>query len=314
MNDKIPQNQPNQNWVWWIMGIITFFFIIVIFSQNKQTVTPAVTSPVVNNTEENISLNQSTDNQESGTYYPTQKNDCLHTSAIKFSITEESRMKEIMLSVMQRDDMPTLAIYNEFWTIMNRHGKLCEEDIALTKNVFNASAECNKLFYQDALLSLRAGQAYKSPQRLDCENKTIRALLTADKAAARIKTNEESMLKIANGDPIGTATGNIIFTEEIIQATLDDIDAKLERIDMLFATTPPLFSDNTPTQSNEEPSLHITRNPALDKQCEEEHGPSVYKSVPQSLGGGAYCDCKTGYILKPMVDNYGRQSSWCVKE
>ncbi len=48
-----------------------------------------------------------------------------------------------------------------------------------------------------------------------------------------------------------------------------------------------------------------------DKNCEKLHGPSVYKTNPQSLGGGAYCDCKPGYTLKLTKLSDGTPSSWC---
>jgi cyclophilin family peptidyl-prolyl cis-trans isomerase/phage shock protein PspC (stress-responsive transcriptional regulator) len=230
--------------------------------------------------------------------------ECLQTSMVQFSATEESRMKEIILSVMQGNaDMLTPVIYDEFWSIMNRHGKLCEEDIVLTKDSFAAATVCMKLFYLDALQSLNAGRAYKSDQRLDCENRTILALLPADKAAARIKANDELMLKIANKQPVETATGNVVFTKEMIESTLADMNAKLERFDKLF-------TQNAPPIGYEQ---FASENSALDEQCEKDHGPSVYKSLPDSAGGGAYCDCKPGYTLKPMMLDNGTPSSWCVK-
>ncbi|MEI6296393.1 MAG: hypothetical protein WCO84_01945 [bacterium] len=161
---------------------------------------------------------------------------CIHSGEVKFTIAEETRMKEIMVSVLQGDaSIPTSdAVYNEFWSIMDRHGRLCEEDLVLTRDVGVFTQECNRLFYQDALYSLRMGQVYKSPERLDCENKTILRLLPEDKADVRIRANEVLMNKIANGEPIATPRGNVIFTEEIIQATLGDLIAKLEKINKLF--------------------------------------------------------------------------------
>lgn len=236
----------------------------------------------------------------------TTQTGCLHTNMVKFSVTEEARLKEIMVSVMQGDiNMPTPLIYEEFWSIMDKYGRLCEEDITLTKDSIAATSECNKLFYQDALISLRTGKSYKSAQRLNCENKTILALLPTDKANAKIKANEDLMLRITNGQPIATATGSIVFTKETIQSTLNDISTKLEGLNRLF-------SKSVPSKSN---SKQLDSEKAvLDKGCEDIHGPSVYVSIPKSDGGGAYCDCKPGYILKPMKTAEGVLSSWCVKK
>ena len=184
------------------------------------------------------------------------KEECLHTNMVQFSTTEESRMKEIILSVMQGNaDTLTPVIYNEFWSIMNRHGKLCEEDIASTKDSFAAATACTKLFYLDALQSLNTGRVYKSVQRLDCENKTILALLPADKAATRIKANDELMFKIASKQPVDTATDNVIFTKEMIESTLVDMNAKLERFDKLFTQNSPPTSASVNSQNGQSPEV-----------------------------------------------------------
>lgn len=221
-------------------------------------------------------------------------NECLHTSAVHFSDIENSRMKEIMVSVMQGDiNMPTIAIYNEFWSTMFSHGRLCQEDLTLTRDGLALASECNKLFYQDALISLHTKEAYKSSERLNCEDKT------------RVKANAELMLSIATGQPIRTANGSVVFTEEVIQTSLNDINKKLEGLDRLFSSIAP------PEPVSKQPVLGSST--PEDKSCEATHGPSVYVLNPASTGGGAWCDCKPGYESK-LISTADGPSSWCFKK
>jgi len=237
--------------------------------------------------------------------------ECFHSNMIKFTSIEESRMKEIMKSVLQGGiDMPTITIYNEFWSIMNRHGRLCEEDLALTREGIASEVECTALFYQDALQSLLKGKSYKSSQRISCESKTILALFSADEANARLRANEELMFRIANRQSITTPSGDVVFTEKMIQSTLNDLNARLERVNKLFSTTSPSF--NSQKLFEQEIDQLISEDSKINnKLCEEQHGPSIYKSMP---GGGSYCDCKPGYVLRPIMDGKRIVSSWCVKE
>jgi hypothetical protein len=162
---------------------------------------------------------------------------CVQASDLQLSAVDESRINEIILSVMQGGvGMPTAVMHSELWSILDQQGELCEEDIALTRETMTVAMECNRHFYQDVLYALHTGVPHKSSQRLDCEN-TIVALLSADEASERISENENLMRKIIQGQPISTASGDVVFTEEVIESTLRDIEAKLGRINNLFTRT-----------------------------------------------------------------------------
>lgn len=255
-----------------IITIIVAFFILAAWLGQKDEV------------QQNLVLQGTT---------PVAVSGCLHSNEVNFSASEELRLKEIMVSVMQGNaDMPTPAIYNEFWSTMFAHGTLCQEDLALTRSSLASAAECNKLFYQDALTSLRAGKTYRSSQRSSCEDKT------------RVAANEELMFKIATGQPVVTASGSIVFTERTVQTSLNDINTKLDGLDRLFSSTAPLVSSNRPSSVN---------STLEDRSCEETHGPSTYVSNPASAGGGAWCDCKPGYESK-LISTADGPSSWCYKK
>lgn len=265
----------------WMTTVIVAFFVIVIWMIGGKEV---------------VLQNNVLSKKEEQRQIPTTPiaRDCLHASEVQFSTTEESRLKEIMISVMQGNaDMPTLAIYNEFWSIMFSHGRLCQEDLALTRDTFALGVECSKLFYQDALVSLRRNTVYRSPEGLACEDKT------------RMVTNEKLMARIVNGVSVETASGNVIFTEGTIQSTIKDIGIKLDGLDRLFSSSAPLVRSNQSISASASPTLE-------DKSCEDTHGPSVYILNPASSGGGAWCDCKPGYVSK-LIRTANGMSSWCFK-
>ncbi len=226
--------------------------------------------------------------------------ECVRYTDNLFSESEESRMNEIALSVGQKEGMPTIQVYNEFWQIVNSHGKLCDSEINLLKNKLTALYECNWFFYQDALYSITTRDVYKGPERLDCEQRIMPSLLSKEEARARVASNQDLMYKIANKQEIETPDGIIIFTEDFIMATLTNQNHQLERFYTLFSTTPPTSE-----------SYSVSDN---DKECERVHGPSTYKTIRESLGGGAYCVCRPGYKDKPIRTSSGENSSWCFKE
>lgn len=165
---------------------------------------------------------------------------CIHTP--QFDTNEESRMKEIMLTVMQSD--VTTTLYTNFWSTMDKYGKICDEDIQLTKEILMAAQGCNKYFYEDALSSVRSGQIYKSQGRATCENKTYFEIFSSansttarEKTIARINMNNTMLRQIALGQPIATPSGGVVFTEELILTTLDNINAVFKRVDTLFTRT-----------------------------------------------------------------------------
>jgi len=163
---------------------------------------------------------------------------CINWSAVQSSAADQLRFNEIVFLVMNGGaDMPTRAIYDEFWALINKSGEICKEDIAQLRDHSLIAMECNKYFYQDALVAIRIGKSYKSSERANCEEKTLTVLLTPEKADARIAANEKAISEIATGQPVlQSATGqSIIFTKETIQATLDDMNAKIERVNKLFS-------------------------------------------------------------------------------
>lgn len=83
---------------------------------------------------------------------------------------------------------------------------------------------------------------------------------------------------------------------------------------LLFATQGVFaFSDINninPCPSGKEMSNISNKCLTYDQLCVEQYGPSKYKKVPNSLGGGAYCECNEGYdrdfgqkCLKAEVNN-----------
>lgn len=219
----------------------------------------------------------------------------------EISQADQTRIKEIFTGVLQNTISVTPSLKNEFKSIFKKYNATDAEitDFATYGPAFMANYQ--RLFFTDASQAVSSGAPVKSYERLNLEKEAVsRGLMTSE----RVIANDEEMKLIASHRPvIGSDGRQIVFSEEIIRSSLDGINAKLDMLNQLFFTSASL-------KNNDEPS--VSKNAALDKSCEDTHGPSIYKLMPGS-DGGAYCDCKPGYTLKPMKTAEGVLSSWCTK-
>lgn len=164
----------------------------------------------------------------------------LVVSCIKWptlNASDSSRVQEIFKATLSPDGSLTTETHEEFWSILDRYGVICEGELQQIKQVLVAASECQKLFYEDAFVSQRTGQAFKSSDRLDCENNVIKHAYPAEKADTIIKAEQELMEKIASGSPIAQLDGHP-YTPERIQRDLDASIAVLERANQLFTKQP----------------------------------------------------------------------------
>jgi len=228
----------------------------------------------------------------------------LHSSQVKYTDEETARMQEIMKNVMADTAMPTTAVYNEFWTLLNKHGQICGADIDATKAAFSGILPCQKIFYGDALKSVIASNPVISDELVACQ-KSVKSLMTESKWNEWVNGMNNDMRMIAKGLPVYTSSGKVILVKDAIQKSQQEIDSVLARLDALFSSVTPIDTGSVSSGSD------TATKSDNDLACERDHGPSRY--VELSAGQGAYCDCLKGYIPKPMKIN-GTNSSWCVKQ
>lgn len=219
----------------------------------------------------------------------------------EISQADQTRIREIFTGVLQNTISVTPSLKNEFKSIFEKYNATDAEitDFATYGPAFAVNYQ--KMFFIDASQAVSSGTPVKSYERLNLEKEAVsRGLMTTE----RVTANNEEMKLIASHQLVTGSDGRqIIFTKEIIQSSLNGINAKLGMLSQLLSTSAQLKADD---------GLPVSKNAALDKGCEDIHGPSIYKLMPGSEGG-AYCDCKPGYILKPIKTADGVLSSWCTK-
>ncbi len=221
----------------------------------------------------------------------------------EISQIDQARMKEIVTGVMQNTILVTPDLKNELRGIFTKYNMTDKEISDFATYGPALAVVYQAYFFLDALKAVSSGSPIKSDARLSFEQESIsRGLMTSE----RIKANDEEMNLIANHQPIVGPTGTkVIFTTDSINSTLSNIGLVADRLSELFTSNTALDS------GNKQP---VSENIDANGGCDDLHGPSVYKTVPQSAGGGAYCDCKPGYTAKLTTTADGTPSSWCTKE
>lgn len=142
-------------------------------------------------------------------------------------------MKEIVLNTIQNPNYLTPAIHKEFWTIINKYEKnLSQDDINYMKGINAGVYEYMRMFYTDALISLKTGNSFKSNERKDYEKLLLKlGVLKKD----RVESNDLFMDNVALKKPVSTESGSIILTEDMIRDALDKVKAVSKRIDLLYS-------------------------------------------------------------------------------
>lgn len=153
----------------------------------------------------------------------------------RLSSTDKSRLREITTAVMQENGMPTTKIYQEFWGIWGKMS-LSQQDYGYMRLIMvGASADYQKLFWEDAMTAFQTGRPFKSNEREQLEKKLQEAQLMTN---FRVQQNDDFIEKVAKREPINAPQGTAFITDVEIRNTLDNIEAITQRINRLF--TPPI--------------------------------------------------------------------------
>jgi len=150
----------------------------------------------------------------------------------EISLSDQTRLREIMNSVMQNTIPITPDIKNEFRGILTKYNTT-DADISDFSTYGPAfMAYYQKLFWIDAFQAISVGNSVKSNERLDIEKNLLsRGLVTLD----RIQSNDKEMMQIASHLPFTGPDGKqIIVTTDMINNTLQSLDLAIARLKSLF--------------------------------------------------------------------------------
>lgn len=143
----------------------------------------------------------------------------------------EKQLGDIIKFVMQTVDEPSMETRAKFWSIA-KDGNVTDKNIADTRDIIAGPlVDYMKLFYEDALLSVKQRTPIRSTERNDYENHLLNiGAMTKE----RYDKNQKTMENIAYGLPNATPRGEITFSENIIIQSINNIDLIYNRINLLL--------------------------------------------------------------------------------
>ena len=257
----------NIKWLWWVVGICSAsVFVSIISTTSQPNKQPSVSIPVTKEqTTSTSTLTLETSNDKickdyygiasiwdgnsdasvgikceclTGYYFNAKNEQCVissstNNSSVNWSMisqTDQSRMKEIMVGVMQNTVAVTPEIKQELFSIFRKYN-LTDKEIE-DFGMYGPAMAVNyqRVFFDDALLSLRSGTSVKSKERSDYESELLkRGLITKE----RLQKNDADMYAIANSQPM-------IGSVSVL--TIDDINQTINNINTIGARFQSLFS------------------------------------------------------------------------
>lgn len=102
----------------------------------------------------------------------------------------------------------------------------------LRKRFTGLATEMMPLFWEDALWAYRNQEFFKSTMREKVEKKYLRSGMVSQ---ARIDQNDEIILKIAKRTPLLVQGEEIVFDENMILMTLENLEQARQRVEWLFS-------------------------------------------------------------------------------
>lgn len=202
-----------------ILIVISALSIITSLDQNSETqnlTTPSPSSPLPNAQEKIL------------TQLPPQDN----STFSQISLADQSRMREIITGVIQNSILVTPEINNELKNIFKKYNATEEEINSFSIYGPAFAVAYQQSFFIDAFQAVSSRIPVKSKERLDIEKEALsRGLITTE----RINANDEEMRLIASHQPITGADGKqVIFTEDNIMSTINNLGLVVDRLVLLF--------------------------------------------------------------------------------
>jgi len=149
----------------------------------------------------------------------------------KSAISAKRQLKEFIAHIIQAPYFLEPKTHADFWKLIKELG-LSEEELEQSRYIITGYAtEYNRLFFTDALQSLKENKPYKSLERFKYEKKALKDE-TINKSI--ISRNDEYIKKISKKEPIDYFGEPVVFDEELINTTLSNIYESTFRLDVLF--------------------------------------------------------------------------------
>lgn len=146
---------------------------------------------------------------------------------------QKARMAEIMMHVLSEDDFLTPAIHREFWGIFTNGDSLSPEDLMAYRNsIADIMTRSQRSFWDDALIALKIGHAFKSVERENIEKDLVRQGVIPE---WRVQQNEKVIELISSHKPVELNGESIVFTEELIELIASQVEPAEHRIRQLFS-------------------------------------------------------------------------------
>ena len=151
------------------------------------------------------------------------------------------RLKDIIRGVMGGDPAElNESSKQELQTLFKRltaedhmsHTEFQEFSKVLRERFTGLATEMMPLFWEDALWAYRKQEFFKSTMREKVEKKYLRYGMVSQ---ARIDQNDEIILKIANRTPLPVQGEEIVFDENMILMTLENLEQARQRVEWLFS-------------------------------------------------------------------------------
>ena len=151
------------------------------------------------------------------------------------------RMKDIIRGVMGGDPAElNESSKQELQALFKRlaaedymsHSEFQEFSNFLRERFTGIATEMMPLFWEDALWAYRKQEFFKSTMREKVERKYLKYGIISQ---ARIDQNDEIILKIANRTPLPVQGEEIVFDENMILMTLENLEQARQRVEWLFS-------------------------------------------------------------------------------
>ncbi|MEW6347651.1 MAG: hypothetical protein AB1646_01195 [Thermodesulfobacteriota bacterium] len=143
----------------------------------------------------------------------------------------EARILEIMKRVMENADYLTPEVHHEFWRIFD-DAKIKPQEVRLLRDkIMERATEYHKMFWADALRSLKTGRPYKSKKRADFERRMIEKRGWSPET---FRKREGVISRIAAGEPIEMRGTTAVINEESIRWYHQNVREFYPGIEKLF--------------------------------------------------------------------------------
>jgi len=143
----------------------------------------------------------------------------------------EKELGDIMKFVMATPGEPTQVTKSKFWSIVQNNGVTTQNINDSRELIVGPAVVYIKIFYQDAIESLKVGQVVESAERKRYEDRLLKASIMTQQ---QYEKNQKILNGIASGLPVTTPQGDIVFTEDIINNIIQSIDEQYNRVNLLF--------------------------------------------------------------------------------